>query len=70
LKISNETKVGVLTIIALAILFIGYSFLRGNDVFSSDNKYYTVYDNVDGLTRFQNGIIGKRKNTGGIQNKQ
>jgi phospholipid/cholesterol/gamma-HCH transport system substrate-binding protein len=50
LKISNETKVGVLTIIALAILFIGYSFLRGNDVFSSDNKYYTVYDNVDGLS--------------------
>ncbi|HMR19953.1 MAG TPA: MlaD family protein [Sphingobacterium sp.] len=50
MKISNETKVGVLTVIALAILFIGYSFLRGNDVFSSDNAYYTVYDNVDGLT--------------------
>lgn len=50
MKISNETKVGVLTVIALAILFIGYSFLRGNDVFSSDNAFYTVYDNVDGLT--------------------
>ncbi len=50
MKISNETKVGALTIIALAILFIGYSFLRGNDVFSSDNVFYTVYDNVDGLT--------------------
>lgn len=50
MKISNETKVGALTIIALAMLFIGYSFLRGNDVFSSDNTYYTVYDNVDGLT--------------------
>lgn len=50
MKISNETKVGILTVVALAILFIGYSFLRGNDVFSSDNNYYTVYDNVDGLT--------------------
>lgn len=50
MKISNETKVGVLTIIALAVLFLGYSFLRGNDLFSNDNKYYTVYDNVDGLT--------------------
>ena len=50
MKISNETKVGALTIIAIAILFIGYSFLRGNDVFSSDNSFYTVYDNVDGLT--------------------
>src|SRR5690606_41629690 len=29
---------------------MGYSFLRGNDVFSRSNSYYTVYDNVDGLT--------------------
>lgn len=50
MKITNETKVGVLTVIALAILFLGYSFLRGKDVFSSDNKFHTVYDNVDGLT--------------------
>jgi phospholipid/cholesterol/gamma-HCH transport system substrate-binding protein len=49
LKISNETKVGALTAIAIALLFIGYSFLRGNDVFSSDNMFYTDYDNVDGL---------------------
>ncbi|MBE8723235.1 MlaD family protein [Sphingobacterium pedocola] len=50
MKISNETKVGALTAIAIAILFIGYSFLKGNDVFSSENTYYTDYDNVDGLT--------------------
>lgn len=50
MKLSNETKVGALTAIAIAILFIGYSFLRGNDVFSSDNMFYTDYDNVDGLT--------------------
>lgn len=49
MKISNETKVGALTVIAIVLLFIGYSFLRGNDVFSSDNMYYTDYDNVDGL---------------------
>jgi len=50
LKLSNETKVGAITTIAIAVLFIGYSFLRGNDVFSSDNMFYTDYDNVDGLT--------------------
>jgi len=51
LKLSNETKVGAITAIAIAILFIGYSFLRGNDIFSSDNMYYTDYDNVEGLTQ-------------------
>lgn len=49
MKISNETKVGALTSIAIAILFIGYSFLNGNNVFSSENTFYTEYDNVDGL---------------------
>src|SRR5690606_20360525 len=42
-------KVGALTSIAIAILFIGYSFLKGNNVFSSENTFYTEYDNVDGL---------------------
>lgn len=49
MKISNETKVGALTCIAIALLFIGYSFLKGNNVFSSENVFYTEYDNVDGL---------------------
>ncbi len=49
LKITNETKVGALTCIAIAILFIGYSFLKGNNVFSSENTFYTEYDNVEGL---------------------
>lgn len=50
MKISNETKVGALTAIAIAILILGYSFLRGDDVFSGTNKYYAIYDSVDGLT--------------------
>lgn len=50
MKLSNETKVGALTAIAIALLFIGYSFLKGKDVFSSENTFYTDYDNVDGLS--------------------
>ncbi|HLS97021.1 MAG TPA: MlaD family protein [Sphingobacterium sp.] len=50
MKISNETKVGIITVVALALLFIGYNFLKGNDVFSRENEFYTDYDNVDGLT--------------------
>ncbi|MDN3548320.1 MlaD family protein [Mucilaginibacter aquaedulcis] len=49
MKISNETKIGALTAIAITILILGYSFLRGNDVFSSSNKYYAVYRSVEGL---------------------
>ena len=50
MKISNETKIGALTAIAITVLILGYSFLRGNDVFSPSNKFYAVYQSVDGLT--------------------
>lgn len=36
--------------VAIAILILGYSFLRGNDVFSRENTFYAIYDRVDGLT--------------------
>ena len=49
MKITNETKVGVLAAVAIAILIIGYSFLKGNDVFSNENEFYAKYDRVDGL---------------------
>lgn len=49
MKISNETKVGILTVVAIAVLIVGYSFLKGNNVFSSENEFYAKYDRVDGL---------------------
>lgn len=49
MKIANETKIGALTVISVAVLIIGYSYLRGNDVFSKSKKFYAIYRNVDGL---------------------
>jgi len=49
LKISNETKVGILAAFAIAIFIIGYNFLKGNDIFSSENEFYAKYDKVEGL---------------------
>ncbi len=50
MKIANETKVGILAVVAIAILILGYSFLRGNDVFSREITLYATYERVDGLT--------------------
>lgn len=49
-KVSNETKVGALTAIAITILVLGYNFLKGKDLFTSTTKYYAIYDRVDGLS--------------------
>jgi phospholipid/cholesterol/gamma-HCH transport system substrate-binding protein len=47
--VAKEIKVALLGIVALAALFLGFNFLKGSNLLSSDRTYYTVYDNVDGL---------------------
>jgi len=48
-KISKEIKVALLGIVALVILYFGFMFLKGTDLFSDFRTYYVVYENVDGL---------------------
>jgi len=50
LKISNETKVGVLTALAITVLILCFSYLRGNDVFARSNRFYAIYRSVEGLS--------------------
>jgi phospholipid/cholesterol/gamma-HCH transport system substrate-binding protein len=49
MKISNETKVGVLAIVALAGLILGFNFLKGSSLFSHSKKIYAIFDNVEGM---------------------
>ncbi|MFN0290196.1 MlaD family protein [Pedobacter helvus] len=50
MKIKNETKVGVLAAVAIALLIIGYNFLKGNSIFTNETVLYAKYSQVDGLT--------------------
>ena len=49
MKIKNETKVGILAAFAIALLIIGYNFLKGNSIFSRETVLYARYSQVDGL---------------------
>ena len=51
MKISNETKVGVLTIAALTVLIIGFNFLKGKDVFNRTKKIYAIFTKLGSLAR-------------------
>ncbi|MBT1705541.1 MlaD family protein [Chryseosolibacter indicus] len=50
MKLSKELKVGLFMIVSIVLLYFGFNFLKGIDFFSSDNKYYAIYRNVDKLT--------------------
>lgn len=49
MKISNETKVGVLTIVSLVILILGFNFLKGRDIFKKKVLIYAVFNDLGGL---------------------
>jgi len=50
MKISKQAQIGILAVVTLAMLFFGFNYLKGSDIFSKANRYYVIYDNVDGLT--------------------
>ena len=49
MKISNETKVGAITVISVALLILGFNFLKGKKLWSKDTMITGKYGNVQGL---------------------
>lgn len=49
MKISNETKIGSLTAIAITLLILGFNFLKGKSFFDKTHTLYAKYSNVEGL---------------------
>ena len=44
MKISREIKTAILVIGAIALFIFGFSYLKGQDLFSSNNVFYTEFD--------------------------
>jgi phospholipid/cholesterol/gamma-HCH transport system substrate-binding protein len=64
MKISNETKVGILTITALTLLILGFNFLKGKELFNRSKKIYAIFKDLGPLSKSNevkiNGyVIGK-----------
>ena len=50
MKYSRELKVGILAIVCLGILYFGFNFLKGINIFSPTKVYVGTFDRVNGLT--------------------
>jgi len=50
MKLSRELKIGLIMIAAIAALVLGTQYLRGNDIFNRSRTFYSIYNNVNGLT--------------------
>ena len=49
MKVSNETKVGALTAIAITLFILGFNFLRGKTLFKTGHFIYAKYTNTKGI---------------------
>ncbi|MBQ7442916.1 MAG: MCE family protein [Bacteroidaceae bacterium] len=51
MKLSRETKIGIVGVIALALLFYTIQFLQGVNIFSTADKYYINFADAKGLAK-------------------
>ena len=65
MNISKEIKVGALGVITIAILYFGFNFLKGSDLFSTTNEFDVVFDDVQGLQN-SNVVTYKGVNVGRV----
>jgi phospholipid/cholesterol/gamma-HCH transport system substrate-binding protein len=49
MRVSNETKVGALTVIAVTLIIFGFNFLKGKTFFKSGTFVYAKYADTKGL---------------------
>lgn len=49
MKISSETKIGILTVFAITLLILGFNFLKGKDIFSNTQEFYAEYKHINGI---------------------
>ena len=49
MNLSREIKTAIFAISGFGLFFIGFNYLKSNDVFVQDNIFYAVYNNAEGL---------------------
>ncbi|MEO7121195.1 MAG: MlaD family protein [Ginsengibacter sp.] len=57
MKINNETKIGVMVVIGIALLVFGFNFLKGKSFFKKERNIYAVYQDVQGLAKSNTVVI-------------
>lgn len=50
MKVSNETKVGILAAFAITLLILGFNFLKGKNLMAKKDTIYAVFPKVDALS--------------------
>ncbi|AUC76354.1 MlaD family protein [Olleya sp. Bg11-27] len=65
MKLTLEVKTAILVILGIIFFIFGFSYLKGNNIFDSNNTYYTEFDynslNVSAPVTIKGNTVGKVK---------
>jgi phospholipid/cholesterol/gamma-HCH transport system substrate-binding protein len=50
MKISNEIKTAILVLSGILMFIVGFSYLKSNNIFSSDRTFFAIYDDIEGVS--------------------
>ncbi|MEE4215537.1 MAG: MlaD family protein, partial [Bacteroidales bacterium] len=63
-KFSKEVIVGLSALITILVFIWLFSFLKGNNIFNRDDRYYAIYDDIGGLE--ESGLVEINGHKAGI----
>lgn len=49
MKLTKEIKIALVAIVSILIMYFGINFLKGMNLFSTNNAYYMTFDDIQGL---------------------
>jgi phospholipid/cholesterol/gamma-HCH transport system substrate-binding protein len=65
MTISNETKIGSLTAIAITLLILGVNFLKGKSLTGQSTQYIAAFNDIQGLSK-SNPVVINGKEVGKV----
>ncbi len=69
LKIAKEIQVALVTLIGITALYFGFGYLKGQNIFSNTNTFYTIYEKIEGL-KISNSVTINGLKVGQIEDIQ
>lgn len=49
MKLTKEIKIALIAIVGILVMYFGINFLKGMNLFSTNNTYYMTFDDIQGL---------------------
>ena len=49
MKLTKEFKIALVAIVGILVMYFGINFLKGMNLFSTNNAYYMTFDDIQGL---------------------